>query len=317
MSSGASTLAVVHLVGRPFRADYLRAFLDSYRTHDAGVEHELVVVFNGVPPGRGREALRAELAGVRHHLLQLDPPVLDLAVYRWTAERLDAALVCVVNSHARILAPGWLEHLRRAQAAPGVGLAGASGSWASMRSLAAFDLGLPSAYRRTLPGRVEVRRVLLDLERERGTAPAAGPPAGRLDGLRTAANRGVGALPHLLGFPGYPDPHLRTNALLAERETLVAHLPAALTGKRDAHRAESGRQSVTSQVERSGLRAVVVDRHGRSWEVADWPQSRTFWQQRQEHLLVADNQTQSYELGDAARRSVLAAYAWGRAGEAG
>jgi hypothetical protein len=63
-----------------------------------------------------------------------------------------------------------------------------------------------------------------------------------------------------------------------------------------------------------GLRALVVDRDGIAHEPRRWPDSATFWQGRQERLLVADNQTGAYARGGAERRAILAALAWGRAG---
>jgi hypothetical protein len=68
---------------------------------------------------------------------------------------------------------------------------------------------------------------------------------------------------------------------------------------------------LTWQVQALGLHAVIVDRRGQSYGVADWARSATFWQGEQEGLLVADNQTELYQNGSVERRSVLSRFAWG------
>ena len=88
-----------------------------------------------------------------------------------------------------------------------------------------------------------------------------------------------------------------------------------LRRKVDAYRVESGRASITRQVEKLGLRPVVVSRDGGVHDPATWPESGVFWQRHQEGLLVADNQTRDYEHGDPEIRSFLSRYAWGRRAE--
>jgi hypothetical protein len=98
--------------------------------HPAGVEHELVVVFNGVGDEQ-RPALEAELGATEHRLLTLERPVMDLAAYALAARSLEASRVCFLNSYSVILADGWLANLVAALELPGVGVAGATGSWES------------------------------------------------------------------------------------------------------------------------------------------------------------------------------------------
>ena len=97
-------IAVVHLVWGPLGPTPLHTFLRSYRAHDAGTDHRLVVLFNGVT-GAQRPALVAELEGVEHELLELAEPVQDLAAYARAAARLKEARVCLLNSYSEILAP--------------------------------------------------------------------------------------------------------------------------------------------------------------------------------------------------------------------
>ena len=46
-------------------------------------------------------------------------------------------------------------------------------------------------------------------------------------------------------------------------------------------------------------------------------ESETFWQGEQDNLLVADNQTESYQRGDPGRRYALSTFAWGERAKPG
>jgi hypothetical protein len=234
--------------------------------------------------------------------------------------------VCFVNSFSEMLAPGWLAKLDAGLAAPSAGLAGATGSWQSLRSGALHAWCIPSPYRRVLPGRRLAREQFIAIEREaRDLGARAGlvPPeivAGANGGEQTrtmvaTALAVLKTLPptpeQLIRFPGFPNAHLRTNAFIAERSLFTCLRIGPVRRKMDAWALESGRDSITRQVERRGLRALVVDRDGDVHEHRRWPGSRTFWQGDQEQLLIADNQTRIYSHGGLDRRRLLSAFAWG------
>jgi len=134
-------IGLVHLVWAPLGPQPLREFLRSYHAHPAGAEHELIVVLNGVRRGespgdssRGsalRAALLAELDDTEHRLVELERPVLDLPAYGLAARRVEHERLCFLNSYGTILVDGWLAGLARALEDPGVGIAGATGSWES------------------------------------------------------------------------------------------------------------------------------------------------------------------------------------------
>jgi hypothetical protein len=301
-------IAVVHLVWGPLGPAPLREFLRSYNACEAGASHELVIVFNGVAPPEEDPgtlgALMAELQGTAHRQIVLERPTLDLVAYEHAARTLDHEYICVLNSHSRLRSAGWLGLLERALRKPNVGLVGATGSWASLRSYALRQLGLPSPYRRVWPDRSRTFSQFQALHAERTGASATRGPIAFLHTTRALANMTI-------GFSQFPAPHLRTNAFMAERHLLCRALSQNLRRKVDAHRVESGHRSITAQIERSGLQALVVDRAGQTFESPEWPESKTFWQADQEGLLVADNQTDVYQCADGARRRLLAQYAWG------
>jgi hypothetical protein len=307
-------IAVVHLVWGPLGPSSLRDFLASYRRWEAGVEHELVVLFNGVQADR-RGDFEAELEGVAHCPLTLAEPVQDLAAYAQAASRLEHERLCFLNSHSEILLDGWLARLTDALEQPGVGMVGATGSWASVRSGTLNGLFLPNAYRGVVPGRRIAREQLLAIELERvGEQVESGAqPRRSLLGSVGATLRTLPPMPEqVLRFESFPAHHLRTNSFMIERELLASLRIGRVKRKMDAYLLESGRHSLTRQIQGRGLRALVVARDGASYEQEQWPVSHTLWQGDQEGLMIADNQTRMYANGGIERRRLLSAFAWGR-----
>ena len=293
-------IALVHLVWGPLGPEPLNRFLDSYRRHPPGTDHELVLLLNGLAAD---DPVRAALPDV--NTLELAAPALDLTAYAQAAQRLHHDRLCLVNSHSEILVDDWLAKLSAALDNPGTGLAGASGSWASMRSYALFHAGLPSAYRSVYEDRRQTIAAFDVLHAERsGQTPSH-------NALRRTLNTTLALADMTIGFERFPSHHVRTNAFLLDRETLIATTRAGLRRKVHTHRLESGRHSITRQIERRGQSAVVVDRDGRTYAHDAWPDSETLWQGAQRGLMVADNQTRDYQHGDRARRRLLARYAWG------
>ncbi len=309
-----AVIAVVHLVWGPFGPLPLRRFVRSYREYPAGAEHELVILLNNVAEHQQPELL-AELEAVPHRVLDLAEPVQDLAAYAQAARRLEHERLCFLNSHSEILAPEWLAKLDRALDQPRVGLAGATGSWASTRSWVMHSFFLPTPYRGHIPERRIAREQFLAIELERdGIAVSDSPELVRrtlVDSLQ-AKLRTLPDMPiQILGFEGFPAYHLRTNAFIATRATLGRVRIRRIETKMDAYRLENGRHSLTRQVQAMGLRTLVVASDGTTYDHEQWPLSRTLWQGDQENLLIADNQTRSYSAGGLDRRRLLSGFAWG------
>jgi hypothetical protein len=276
-----------------------------------------VVLANGVDESQ-RLALGAELEDVDHQLLIVQGRSQDLAAYGQAATRLEHDRLCFVNSHSEILAPDWLAKLADAFDRPGVGLVGATGSWASLRSAALNLLFLPNPYREVFPARRVMREQYRAMASEREGSSAGvsahAISASRLRSpLRWRVLSTLAPLPEqLLRFRGFPNPHLRTNAFMVARETFASLRSEKITRKIDAYAFESGHDSLTRQIQRLGHRALVVGCDGESYEISEWPVSRTLWQGDQENLLVSDNQTRLYASGRPELQRLLSAYAWGR-----
>jgi hypothetical protein len=310
-------IAVVHLVWGPLGPAPLRRFMASYRRYAAGAEHELVALLNGVTAAQ-RPRLLAELDGIAHRALTLEEPVQDLDAYRRAAARLEHERVCFLNSYSEILAEDWLAKLAHALAQPGAGLVGASGSWASLHSAVLNAFLLPNPYRAAVPKRSVAREAMRAIEQELQAArssaevvPTELPPRTVRSSILSTL-KALHPMPEqLLRFEPFPAYHVRTNAFMLDRVTFLGLKARRIARKMDAYLQESGRESITRQLQRQGLRTLVVARDGSFYDHEQWPASRTLWQSDQENLLVADNQTRSYANGDAQRRKVLSAFAWG------
>lgn len=298
---------VVHLVRGTTELKSFAAFLESYNAHPAGTSHELAIVFKGFRTQSDAER-HVRLAGNRvDEVVFLDDRGFDLTAYFAAISRLRRARYCFLNSFSEILVDGWLALLNSALDDPAVGVVGASGSWASIRSFQRYHLGLGGHYRLIFDGRRQTRTVMARLASDRGDAGSQS---------RSWLSRRLAMLaeipPQELHFDSFPSHHVRTNAFMLSKEVCERIELPPLRKKVDAYRVESGRTSITRQVEELGLRPVVVSQDGIVHDPPTWPMSRVFWQRGQEGLLVADNQTRSYEHGDSEIRTLLSRYAWGK-----
>jgi hypothetical protein len=114
-------------------------------------------------------------------------------------------------------------------------------------------------------------------------------------------------------YPPFPNPHLRTNGILLERELMRQLEWRPTRRKQDAWALENGANSLTRQVASRGQRALLVGRDGACYEQEQWATSRIFRSGGQENLLIADDRTREYAAADTARRVALSHAAWGDA----
>jgi hypothetical protein len=130
------SVQVVHLVRAGNGIEPFADFLDSYRCHPAGMEHELVLLFKGFRSKRDVSPYLERAAGLDARALYTEDRGFDLSAYRRALENLDAPHVCFLNSFSRILYAEWLARLAGPLAEEDVGMTGASGTFESMLSSA-------------------------------------------------------------------------------------------------------------------------------------------------------------------------------------
>jgi hypothetical protein len=112
-------------------------------------------------------------------------------------------------------------------------------------------------------------------------------------------------------FPPFPNPHLRTNGFMLERELMLDLDWPLAHSKLKALALESGRRSISRQVWKRGLDVRVVGRDGVAYPAERWRESATFRSGAQRNLLVADNRTLQYEQAEVAFKDTLERMAWG------
>lgn len=273
-------LGVVHLVRRRNGTFPLQRFLESYRSHEAGIGHELLIVWKGFG-GKIPENYAALLSGINYRELHVCSRGFDIAPYYKAALGFDYFYFCFLNSFSVILDPGWLSKLYSHASREDVGLAGATGSCESVSSnfkgLVAEKMRPPGVKWKWLQAPLDMR--LLKYYEKR--------------------------------FAPFPNFHIRTNAFMMKRELMLEIERHRLILKTHAHEFESGRNSLTRQILERGLKPIVVGRDGTGYEKDRWHISGTFRQGEQANLLVADNQTMHYHRLAPEEREKLRFQTWG------
>jgi len=120
-----------------------------------------------------------------------------------------------------------------------------------------------------------------------------------------------GAFDFLVDFPRFPNPHIRSNCFIIERDTLLSAFPSIEPTKKASYGFESGPNSLTARIRRSGRYTAVVGRNGVIYDQARWPRSKTFRLGNQNNMLVADNQTRTFDLLSKHERATYVMMTWG------
>jgi hypothetical protein len=339
-----SKICVVHLVWKPLGLQPLRDFLASYQRNPGGMNHRLVVAFNGFDREQELRPYRMELEGVPHEWFMVSPPTQDIPVYFEAAKRFTSTYFCFLNSYSVLLDEEWLTKMYAQISREGVGIVGATGSWASHYSVARWEREMRSAY----------DEILADLKgehnrRRRSTKNSAFQLSTALkEKIRNTPMPGrtalwlyyyAGVAPYYLltnsirfyfekpremrrrlrifsdaDYGPFPAAHLRTNAFMISRDVFLKLRTWEMPRKEDAYRFESGKDSMTNQLLSMGLKVLVVGKDGRAYDIDEWPESETLWQGEQRNLLVADNNTRDYARRDLYTRTFLSRFAWGMKG---
>lgn len=277
LDSNRNSIAVVYLArGIPGGLDAVRAFLASYEAHDPGVAHSLRILAKGWETVPGLESV-VELAGrLGAEVIRLQDDGFDFGAYFRVLPQVQEQWICLLNTNSRIRSRGWLNYLFQGASRADVGAASATGSWESQFRNACLAVAAASIPR---------------VPRSIGT---------------TAYN--------WLHFPGFPNPHLRSNALFTQTSLFkeFARSRSIPRRKLDALVLESGRIGFAAFLRRRRLQQVVCGANGDIYYPESWPTSATFRSLGQHNLLVADNQTLQYESQSSEVRHTLQLAAWGR-----
>jgi hypothetical protein len=326
----ANQLAVVYLARFAEGPAPVANFINSYQQYAAGVAHECIVVRKGFPSSKTRQVrlLRAVFSSD----ISISDEGFDITAYAVAAKRLPHKYVVFLNTFSEIAADDWLLKLRAAMDDPVVGIAGASGSFESLNSSMKrankgwwlFKTQVPAssgpaaavkrAAKKWLPKRLIAAVASRVHSQFAKSASKAGPDAALDDKYEEFWQRETqagGIFGFLNGVLPFPNPHIRTNAFIIEREVFLDLVPTSITTKNETYLFESGPTSLTRQILGLGRKAVVVGRDGRNYDIDQCQNSQTFRQGDQNNLLVKDNQSRHFQAADPATRRALTEMTWG------
>ncbi len=297
-------LAVVYLCRFTEGEVPVRNFLESYRDHPAGLEHDLHVIFKGFPDHSSLASWRALFGDLPINPIVLDDAGYDIGSYVAAATAVSNRRLIFLNTFSRILVTNWLRHFDRALNLPGVGVVGATGSWQASASsderaikTLLYNIRHLSTYIHKRVSRSKNDASHIGWERPKR-------PLGRYLFFPYYY------LINLYGYGRHPNPHIRTNAFMIERERFLALHRSAFVSKRGVLKFESGRRSMTRQILAQGLRPVVVDRMGNVYGISEWRSSSTFHAGEQRNLIVGDKRTHEYTIAPREFRRFLESQAW-------
>lgn len=279
-------VAVVHLIWLPFGIDLFKEFIVSYKQYSSGYRHKLVLLFNGV---------KAEEELIPYHEFAKDQEVIyesfylqkgwDLEAYRWVASKIEAKYILFLNSYCRFMNDNWLAHFVKATTLPDVGIVGATGTYHSIFSMILYETKMKWENGKSFKENFRKYKLLFK-----------------------------NFFLYRFWFAPFPNPHIRTNSFLIERNLFQNLSFIPIKKKYDAYRLESGRNGFTRQILKSGYKPVVIDKNGRVYEMNQWKESHTFWIADQENLLIKDNQTEMYQNAAPEYKRFLTYLCWGNHG---
>lgn len=276
------SVCVVHLVWIPYGIELFKQFVDSYKTFNAGYVHQLVLLFNGISDEHQAVAYHEfiEQTGVSYQTFYYTKGQ-DLEAYKFVAGKLSCDYIFFLNSYSRILADNWLAKLVHASKEKNISFIGATGSFQSYYSSIFEQHTWAYTKSKSFTDNIVKYKLLVKA-----------------------------LIIWRFYFKPFPNPHIRTNGFFINRKLFLSIKYKVPSTKFDAYRIESGRNSITQQLLRSGHKIILMDKFGSTYETQQWISSKIFWNANQENLLIADNQTDLYTNSSVENKSRLQKLAW-------
>ena len=99
--ASVSEIGVVHLIRRRNGLKPFQRFMETYRAHPAGVEHDLLLVFKGFRSENQSKEYEPMLTGIPHRRLYVSDAGYDLGAYLKAARHFDYTYYCFLNSFSQ------------------------------------------------------------------------------------------------------------------------------------------------------------------------------------------------------------------------
>jgi len=282
INSSQPEVCVVHLIREKNGIEPFKNFLESYCKNKGNCEHDLLFIFKGFYRKKNIEKYYCLLQkfNIACKYLFLCDFGYDIRAYLKVARTFDYKYYCFLNSYSVILDEKWLDKMYYYISKNGVGLVGATGSYESLYN-----------------------NFLIDHDINENT------PLFRK--MKAHCSRKLMPCRLKFLFDHFPNYHIRTNGFMISRLVMLSKPCELIMGKFDAIMFESGKNSLTRQVMKMNLKALVVGKDGIGYEKEDWYKSNTFRQGDQKNLLIADNRTNAYMYADVSAKRKLSLLAWG------
>jgi hypothetical protein len=330
------TVGVVYLAWHALGCDVFKQFADSYRSFPAGCEHDLIVIYAGFQTQAELNSAAAVFRDIPHIRIEIAELKLDIGYYAETARRVRHEFLCFLNTYTRLLTPNWLAHLYKHASQEGVGIVGATASYESLFD--SFGLYQKAIWVTGVSGNRITERAdyylgfILSYNCPGAVVDPAVPPApsafarwkARVLQYIKDSEQDVGFRDHwrmltapnmvfadYLRFPAFPNPHIRSSGFMVRRTRLLSFDSSQIKTKYDACAFESGLDSLTAQVRREGLAALVVTSDGQGYDVPDWWRSGTFRLGKEEGLILTDNRSGEFLHMSPGERATHARITWG------
>jgi hypothetical protein len=298
-------LSVLYLVWVPYGIDYFRRFIYSYLKYESGCNHDLVILFNGYGNEENIEEFHTFLLknDIEYKYLLLEKGQ-DLLSYRWAAERLATPYILFLNTYCQVLHPNWALNFLKAIQQNDNGCVGATGSWESKASYGFMRLKWIFFPKRIIKNNLPhyVKKEIKLNEFSIFLSPRLSLFAGFIK-----------SVPNIFSYPFFPNPHIRTNAFIIQRDIWLSLKFNSLKNKNKAYQLESGYDSFTRQILKLHKKVMVMDKFGRTYTPENWIYSKTLWTSDQENLLVSDNYTELFQnVSEQVERNKMTKFIWGR-----
>jgi hypothetical protein len=284
LQSHKNSVTVVYLIWIPYGIELFKAFLNSYKKYPAGAEHALMLMFNGVEDDMS-------MTEYHNYIQQENIPYewnkmkegQDLQAYFYAAKMCRTNYILFMNSYSEIKTGNWL-----------------------LNYLAVADKFEKVIISSTASCQSHYSNVFINHK-------IGWEPGKDLNYHYRKYKLFIKAIFYWrILFKPFPNPHLRTNALMINREDYLAVYPGKIVSKFQAYLFESGRRGLTSQFLKKGYQVLVVDKNGTIYKSDKWSISKTFWNYEQENLMVSDNQTRLYDNSSSEQKKKLTRLAWGK-----
>lgn len=283
------SISVLYLSYIPYGIKYLKEFLRSYKLYNSGIPHKLIILFNGFESKSETTEFISiiEKTQIKCEIL-FTKEKLDITSYFDAANQLKSEYVLFLNTYSVLLTENWCKTYYEYIIRPDVGVVGSTG--------ALGDFSHTDDYYSRVQNVLRFKLKFVDLK--------------KIIYFR---------------FNYYPKvlPHLRTNAFMIKRE-LFLNLkykkirPFFLNYFKDLSKSkltslcfEHGNYSLTNQLLLRGLKPIIVGKNGFGYELDQWLSSNTFWINKQENLIISDNQTKKFEDADLENKKLMTYSAWG------